>query len=41
MAFFDTEIFNGLDIDERLRLKKQGEYMRGYSEILGLRIANF
>jgi hypothetical protein len=41
MAFFETEVFDGLVADERERLSKQAEYMQLYSDVLGERIAAF
>ena len=41
-AFIDgSDIFAGLPEDERTRLRKQAGFMKGYSDILGERIAAF
>jgi hypothetical protein len=40
-SFFGGELFAKLDPEEQARLKNQAEYMRGYSEVLGDRIAHF
>lgn len=40
-AFHSTQLFAGLDPDERDRLHSQAEYMGKYSDILAERIAAF
>jgi hypothetical protein len=40
-AFFDTDVFSGLDAAERVRLDMQCAVMSVYSDILGKRIAAF
>ncbi len=40
-AFFDTEIFKGVDADEQERLHKQYAIMHDYSNILQQRIDAF
>lgn len=40
-AFFDTEIYAGLDGAEQTRLNAQAMFMAGYQAMLALRIAAF
>ena len=40
-AFFETEIFASLDIEEARRLKQQATIMRELDDILGSRITAF
>ena len=39
--FIDSEAFSGIDPAERVRLCRQWDVMKQYSNILGERIANF
>lgn len=41
VSFFSTAIYEGLDKDEKSRLQTQAHHMRGYSAVLGERIAHF
>lgn len=41
LAFFQTPAFRGLSVDEQSRLHSQAAYMKGYSTVLGERIAAF
>lgn len=40
-TFFDNPIYKSLNESERELLYKQSRFMQGYSDILGVRIANF
>lgn len=41
LAFRTTKIWQGLDLDDKLLLSDQLEYMQAYSVILSKRIARF
>ena len=41
MAFFGSDLFNGLSANERELLKEQSEHMESYSVVLRERIALF
>ena len=40
-AFFKTQIFSDLDIEEQCRLRAQAYHMNEYSKTLGERISKF